>query len=104
MAVSNGPNASFLLQDAVLNIDADDINSVKGEPTTNLVPGAYLMDSWNNYNNGTPTKFITEFGTVGYKMLNLISWNGVVRGIALPQTWYRDWETDRKSTRLNSSH
>ena len=21
-----------------------------------------------------------------------------------PTTWYRDWETDRKSTRLNSSH
>ena len=22
----------------------------------------------------------------------------------LPLYWYRDWETDRKSTRLNSSH
>ena len=21
-----------------------------------------------------------------------------------PESWYRDWETDRKSTRLNSSH
>ena len=21
-----------------------------------------------------------------------------------PHMWYRDWETDRKSTRLNSSH
>ena len=98
MAVSNGPNASFLLQDAVISIDADDINSVKGEPTTNYVPGAYTMTSWNNYSNGTPTPFLTEFGTVGYKMLDLISWNGVVRGISLPQTgtytfsaWIRFW-------------
>lgn len=98
MAVSNGPNASFLLRDAVLSIDADDINSVKGEPTTNVVPGAYLMDGWGNYSNGTPVKFLTEFGTVGYQMRNLISWNGVVRSITLPQTgiytfsaWMRFW-------------
>ena len=39
MAVSNGPNASVLLQDAVISIDADDINSTKGEPTTNYVTG-----------------------------------------------------------------
>lgn len=98
MAVSNGPNATFLLRDAVLNIDADDINSVDGEPTINYVPGAYTMDGWGNYSNGTPTKFITEFGTVGYKMLNLISWNGVYRGISLPQSgtytfsaWIRFW-------------
>ena len=28
---------------------------------------------------------------------------GAVKKI-LPTTYYRDWETDRKSTRLNSSH
>ena len=98
MGVSTGPIASPIIQDAVISIDADDINSVKGEPTTNVVPGAYVMDSWNNYNNGTPTKFLTEFGTIGYRMHNLISWNGVVRGITLPSTgtytfsaWLRVW-------------
>jgi hypothetical protein len=98
MAVSTGPIASPIIQDAVILLDADDINSVKGEPTTNVVPGAYVMDSWSNYNNGTPTKFLTEFGTIGYRMHNLISWNGVVRGITLPSTgtytfsaWLRVW-------------
>lgn len=98
MAVSNGPNASVLLQDAVISIDADDINSVKGEPTTNYVTGAYTMTSWNNYSNGTPTPFLTEFGTVAYQMRNLIAWNGVYRSVSLPQTgtytfsaWLRFW-------------
>ena len=98
MAVSNGPNTSVLLQDAVISIDADDINSVKGEPTTNYVTGAYTMTSWNNYGNGTPTPFLTEFGTVAYQMRNLIAWNGVYRGVSLPQTgtytfsaWLRFW-------------
>jgi hypothetical protein len=98
MAVSSGPIASPIIQDAVILLDADDVNSVKGEPTTNVVPGAYVMDSWNNYNNGTPTTFLTEFGTIGYRMHNLISWNGVVRGITLPSTgtytfsaWLRVW-------------
>jgi hypothetical protein len=98
MAVSNGPKSSNILKDAVLNIDADDINSVKGESTTNYVPGAYTMTGWNNYSNGTPTPFLTEFGTVGYQMRNFIAWNGVYRGISLPQTgtytfsaWIRFW-------------
>ena len=98
MAVSNGPNTSVLLQDAVISIDADDINSTKGEPTTNYVTGAYTMTSWNNYGNGTPTPFVTEFGTVAYQMRNLIAWNGVYRSVSLPQTgtytfsaWLRFW-------------
>ena len=98
MAVSNGPNTSVLLQDAVISIDADDINSAKGEPTTNYVTGAYTMTGWNNYANGTPTPFVTEFGTVAYQMRNLIAWNGVYRGVSLPQTgtytfsaWLRFW-------------
>ena len=28
---------------------------------------------------------------------------GAGESVTIP-TWYRDWETDRKSTRLNSSH
>jgi len=98
MAVSSGPKSSNILKDAVLNIDADDINSVKGESTTNYVPGAYTMTGWNNYSNGTPTPFLTEFGTIAYQMRNFIAWNGVYRGISLPQTgtytfsaWIRFW-------------
>jgi len=98
MAVSGGPKSSNILKDAVLNIDADDINSVKGESTTNYVPGAYTMTGWNNYSNGTPTPFLTEFGTIAYQMRNFIAWNGVYRGISLPQTgtytfsaWIRFW-------------
>ena len=56
------------------------------------------MDGWANYSNGTPTPFLTEFGTIGYRMHNLISWNGVVRSITLPSTgtytfsaWIRFW-------------
>ena len=30
--------------------------------------------------------------------------NGLIRHVLVCQRCYRDWETDRKSTRLNSSH
>lgn len=60
--------------------------SFKGKPTTNLVPDASNMTGWSNYDNGNDGTFITEFGTVGYKMYNRGSWNGIVRGISLPST------------------
>jgi len=49
MGVSTGPIASPIIQDAVISIDADDINSVKGEPTTNVVPGAYVWLEASHY-------------------------------------------------------
>ena len=30
--------------------------------------------------------------------------SGIALAISMKDDWYRDWETDRKSTRLNSSH
>ena len=30
--------------------------------------------------------------------------NAIFITLTLEDKWYRDWETDRKSTRLNSSH
>ena len=35
--------------------------------------------------------------------INIISWIGFLY-VAIFSQLYRDWETDRKSTRLNSSH
>ena len=51
--------------------------SFKGKPTTNLVPNPTTMSSFGNYSCGTPVTFTTEFGTTGYRMSNLGSWNGV---------------------------
>lgn len=64
--------------------DAD--ASFKGKPTTNLVPDAHLMTDWSSYVHGNDGTFMTEFGTVGYKMYNRGSWNGIVRGISLPSS------------------
>lgn len=64
----------------------DTETSFKGKPTTNLVPDASNMTGWSNYDNGNDGTFITEFGTVGYKMYNRGSWNGLYRGITLPST------------------
>jgi hypothetical protein len=62
-------------------------NSFKGKPTTNYVTNASTMANFGNYSCGTPVTFTTEFGTTGYRMTNLGSWNGVVMGgISLPST------------------
>jgi hypothetical protein len=62
-------------------------NSFKGKPTTNYVTNARTMANFGNYSCGTPVTFTTEFGTTGYRMTNLGSWNGVVMGgISLPST------------------
>ena len=65
----------------------DTKNSFKGKPTTNYVTNASTMANFGNYSCGTPVTFTTEFGTTGYRMYNLGSWNGVVMGgISLPST------------------
>lgn len=65
----------------------DTKNSFKGKPTTNYVTNAGTMANFGNYSCGTPVTFTTEFGTTGYRMSNLGSWNGVVMGgISLPST------------------
>jgi hypothetical protein len=65
----------------------DTDTSFKGKPTTNYVTNASTMANFGNYSCGTPVTFTTEFGTTGYRMHNLGSWNGVVMGgISLPST------------------
>ena len=67
----------------------DTDTSFKGKPTTNYVTNASTMANFGNYSCGTPVTFTTEFGTTGYKMHNLGSWNGVVMGgISLPSAGY----------------
>lgn len=61
--------------------------SWKGQPATNYVANATTMAGWNNYSNtanGTPAQFITEFGTTGYRMDNVGSWNGVYKSVTIP--------------------
>jgi hypothetical protein len=63
--------------------------SWKGQPTTNYVANANTMAGWNNYSNtanGTPAQFLTEFGTTGYRMDNVGSWNGVYKSVTVPST------------------
>jgi hypothetical protein len=67
-----------------------------GTPTTNEISNADTMTGWTNYSNGNDGKFMTEFGTVGYRMTERTSWNGLYRAFTLPQTgtyifsaWYR---------------
>jgi hypothetical protein len=47
------------------------------------------MAGWNNYSNtanGTPAQFVTQFGTTGYRMDNVGSWNGVYKSVTVPST------------------
>jgi hypothetical protein len=52
--------------------------------STNLVPDAIHMSGWSSYDNGNDGTFITEFGTVGYKIINRSTWNGLLKSIVLP--------------------
>lgn len=84
MGASAGPD--IVTSGLVLSLDAANQKSFPGEPTVNLVSEANLMTNWSSYDNGNDGTFMTEFGTVGYKMYNRGSWNGIVRGISLPST------------------
>ena len=62
---------------------------------------------------GIPFFFISEFGISGYGKwvisLSIVSFLGffdfgLFNSVINDANPYRDWETDRKSTRLNSSH
>jgi hypothetical protein len=96
MALSHGPQV--VTNGLVLALDASDLNSFKGEATTNVVSDAAAMGGWSPYSYGTDGTFATEFGTTGYKMVNRGSWNGIYKGITLPATgtytisaWFRYW-------------
>ena len=49
--------------------------------------------------------FVVGFDCFGYELCDEL-WGcvWVFPGVGVDFKWYRDWETDRKSTRLNSSH
>lgn len=81
----------------ICHIDAADKDSF---PTTNaytnVISDAIHMNGWGSYSNGNDGQFVTEFNTVGYKMINRGSWNGIYKSISLPSTgtytfsaWYR---------------
>ena len=79
-----------------------------GNPTSNIVPDAYTMSGWGNYSAGNDGTFITEYGTTGYKVRNKDTWNGIVKGIALPSTgtytisaWFRIWGKSSGNNGIN---
>ena len=58
-----------------------------GRPTTNLINLANDdLNNWTSYSNGNDGTFTTEFGTVGVKINNRTSWNGLYKGFTLPST------------------
>ena len=81
-------------------------------PTAALA-GQVLLDGQDVYESGVDvTKIRLKVGMVFQKpnpFPSMTIKENVLSGLKLSQikisnTWYRDWETDRKSTRLNSSH
>ena len=69
----------------------------KGRPTTNEINLTTSdLNNWTSYSNGNDGTFTTEFGTVGVKINNRASWNGLYKNFALPSTgtytfsaWFR---------------
>tara|TARA_R100001463_G_scaffold123141_1_gene179816 strand:- start:830 stop:2005 length:1176 start_codon:yes stop_codon:yes gene_type:complete len=69
----------------------------KGTPTTNEINFANSdLNNWSSYENGNDGTFTTEFGTVGVKINNRTSWNGLYKLFTLPSTgtytfsgWFR---------------
>lgn len=88
--MSLGHSPSIVTNGLVMYYDMNNTKkSWKGAPTTNYVTNPSTMTGWGNYSNtanGTPATFITEFGTTGYKMDWVGSWNGVWKDITLPST------------------
>ena len=58
--------------------------------TVNEISGRVSLPRWEEKRLEKPVDGIV----VGTRKITLANW----------VHWYRDWETDRKSTRLNSSH
>ena len=85
MALSHNPKIAT--DGLTFCYDMGNPKSWQGKPVTNYVANAGTMSSFGNYSSGTPTSFITEFGTTGWRMNNLGAWNGVAQGgISLPST------------------
>lgn len=68
----------------------------KGRPTENRVANADTFTGWTAYGSGNSGTFMTEFGTVGYKINNKTSWNGLYKTVTVASTgtytfsaWFR---------------
>ena len=79
----------------------------------NSLPVAARADARVSLSSGSDTVYISLFlrGLDSFKDKRLVSvlekiadWNGITNDYTSGTAHYRDWETDRKSTRLNSSH
>lgn len=58
--------------------DTDNSKSYVGEPTTNLVTNSINFNGgWAAYYNGNDGMFLTDLGTMGYRMSNQPAWNGI---------------------------
>jgi hypothetical protein len=91
-------NPKIVTNGLVFYWDMNNPKSFQGQPTTNLVTNAATMANFNNYSNGPTSTFVTEFGTVGWRMTSAGSWNGCAQGISIPSTgtytfsaWFRYW-------------
>ena len=90
MSVAGGPNIErgglVFGYDTGYGIADNDTSTrfYPGKPTTNEISDANLMSGWSPYSNGNDGTFTTEFGTVGYKIDNKASWNGLLRVFTLP--------------------
>ena len=58
-----------------------------GRPTTNLINFATQdLNTWNSYSAGNDGTFTTEFGTLGVKVNNRNSWNGLYKSFNVGTT------------------
>ncbi len=82
MAGNSGPN--IVNDGLLLQLDAGNLKSFRGDSTTNLISNADTMSGWfNYYRTITSSTFVTEFGTTGYRFDIQPSWNGIYRNFNL---------------------
>lgn len=85
----------------ICNLDAADKDSFPPQTsTTNIITDAVQMNGWGDYGYGNDGKFVTEFNTMGYRMVNRGSWNGIYHGFSVPSAgyytfsaWFRWWSS-----------
>ena len=93
-------NQSFTATDIVqAQSEGDVVNIIKDAASKNL--NVRVAGSGHSFTPIVETdgKVIDPIGLTGIKSVD-----SVKPAAVLSMSYYRDWETDRKSTRLNSSH
>ena len=105
----SNPNRSFYVREITRKID-EQINSVRRELANLLSIGIISSDNNNNrlyYEVNQKYEHYRALSSIfGKGSVVQLSRDDVVEhgGDDIAELQYRDWETDRKSTRLNSSH